>query len=182
MPKTSSADAITISLQEIAQHLRDPKPAGPLAPVADKHRQALNQLAELFDARNANLQQTLQDAPAPRVATTQPRVTEQAAAESPNEAEVATPSPLSYNKIVRKIRKRKASSKQKPNRPMTPAQKRRRNQQKKAKQNEAALEQVETEFRGAGYRHQCGTRSRSKAKHGPATATGHQANLATAEL
>ena len=60
MPTTSSADAITISLQEIAQHLRDPKPAGPLAPVADKHRQALNQLAELFDAaRNANLQQTL---------------------------------------------------------------------------------------------------------------------------
>ena len=67
MPKTSSADAIAISLQEIARQLRNPSPASPLAPVIDEHRQALDQLAELFDARNEEFQQKLHGATLPRV-------------------------------------------------------------------------------------------------------------------
>ena len=66
MPKTSSADDAVVAVQQLTAALQNPSPTMPLAPLFDKHRAALDQLAGIFD----NLKSKHNGAP-PRVSEAQ---------------------------------------------------------------------------------------------------------------
>ena len=66
IPKTSSADAAVVSAQQLTAALRNQSPATPLAPIFNKHRAALDQLARIFDKLNPK-----PDASPPRVSEAQ---------------------------------------------------------------------------------------------------------------
>ena len=49
IPKTSSVDAAVVAAQQLTAALQNSSLATPLAPLFDKHRAALDQLAGIFD-------------------------------------------------------------------------------------------------------------------------------------
>ena len=73
VPKTSSADAAIVAAHELLHALQNPHPAAPLAPLRDEHRQALEELSEIFnsvtpaESATSASDETMRTTAAPRV-------------------------------------------------------------------------------------------------------------------